>query len=73
MVRRYNQTTGELKWGNKQMTKRTKEEQIEYFNELAMEYRYLSAIESNNWDKVAYESKAEVYTSVAFELELNME
>lgn len=55
------------------MTKRTKEEQIEYFNELAMEYRYLSAIESNNWDKVAYESKAEVYTSVAFELELNME
>ena len=73
MVRRYNQTTGELKWSNKQMTKRTKEEQIEYFNELAMEYRYLSAIESNNWDKVAYESKAEVYASVVFELELNME
>lgn len=53
--------------------KKTKQEIIMYFKELAYEYEELAARELNDWDKVEFEAKAEAYELAAFEIEHNME
>lgn len=54
------------------MSKRTKQETIEYFKELSYEYEKMAAREFNDFDKIEYETKAEAYELAAFELERNM-
>lgn len=63
----------QMKTKGKTMSKRTKQETIEYFNQLSWEYEKSAAREEH--DKIAkakYEAKAEAYKIAAFELTHNM-